>query len=256
MYGSFDDREPKITVGQEPEFRISPEFDIIAQEMRIVSAILGRSRKIAFLMSLCYLLMKRNDDQVRDIRLAGRHGDEFTFRNVRIVVQAVVNYLKSGFRINFVPSLSTMTRASFRSATLSRRQAPFQEPDPGLPGGQDAPTQAQAYQIINVNARGDQFHGVLQSAEYNGLKFSTHTGAPLFRSDGPDRGGDPGAGTGLQPRSLLPRTEFITKIDLRSDYLEFLQRRSISTSSASGIKVGLDFSSAEPGILGRNPGGE
>lgn len=172
-------------------------------------------------------------------------GDEFTFQNVRIVVQGVVNYLKSRFPdqpISIVVNYDTRflsERYAFEAAKLlSKNQIRVFLAD------RDAPTQAQAYQIIKRQCQGGiNFTASFNPPEYNGLKFNTHTGAPAL-PEVTDRIEEEiqklAKDFSLDP--YYARTEFITRIDLRSDYLEFLQQKiDFDVIRRSGIKVGLDL---------------
>jgi len=172
-------------------------------------------------------------------------GDEFTFQNVRIVVQGAVNYLKSRFPdqpISIVVNYDTRflsERYAFEAAKLlSKNQIRVFLAD------RDAPTQAQAYQIIKRQCQGGiNFTASFNPPEYNGLKFNTHTGAPAL-PEVTDRIEEEiqklAKDFSLDP--YYARTEFITRIDLRSDYLEFLQQKiDFDVIRRSGIKVGLDL---------------
>ena len=172
-------------------------------------------------------------------------GDEFTFQNVRIVVQAAANYLKSRFPdqpISIVVNYDTRflsERYAFEAAKLlSKNQIRVFLAD------RDAPTQAQAYQIIKRQCQGGiNFTASFNPPEYNGLKFNTHTGAPAL-PEVTDRIEEEilTLAKDFSPDPYYARTEFITRIDLRSDYLEFLQKKiDFDVIRRSGIKVGLDL---------------
>jgi len=172
-------------------------------------------------------------------------GDEFTFQNVRIVVQATVNYLKKRFPdqpcsivVNYDTRFLSERYALEAAKLLSKNQIRVFLAD------RDAPSQAQSYQIIKRQCQGGiNFTASFNPPEYNGLKFNTHTGAPALpevtdqieeeiRKLAKDFSPDP----------YYARTEFITRIDLRSDYLEFLQKKiDFDVIRRSGIKVGLDL---------------
>jgi phosphoglucomutase len=172
-------------------------------------------------------------------------GDEFTFQNVRIVVQAAANYLKSRFPdqpISIVVNYDTRflsERYAFEAAKLlSKNQIRVFLAD------RDAPTQAQAYQIIKRQCQGGiNFTASFNPPEYNGLKFNTHTGAPAL-PEVTDRIEEEilTLAKDFSPDPYYARTEFITRIDLRSEYLEFLQKKiDFDVIRRSGIKVGLDL---------------
>jgi phosphoglucomutase len=172
-------------------------------------------------------------------------GGEFTFRNVRIVVQAVVNYLKKRFPdqlcsivVNYDTRFLSERYAFEAAKLLSKNQIRVFLAD------RDAPTQAQAYQIIKRQCQGGiNFTASFNPPEYNGLKFSTHTGAPAL-PEVTDRIEEQiqELAKDFNPDPYYARTEYITKIDLRSDYLEFLQKKiDFEVIRQSGIRVGLDL---------------
>jgi len=109
-------------------------------------------------------------------------GGEFTFQNVRTVVQALANYLKKKFpgkKISVIVNYDTRflsERYAFEAAkVLSHNQIHVFLAD------RDAPSQAQAYQIIKRKAHGGiNFTASFNPPEYNGLKFNTYTGAPAL----------------------------------------------------------------------------
>lgn len=153
-------------------------------------------------------------------------GEEFTFQNVRIVVQAIANYLKKKYpdkQISVLVNYDTRflsERFAFEAAkVLSHNQFYVYLSD------RDAPSQAQAYQVIKIGAQGGiNFTASFNPPEYNGLKFNEETGAPAL----------PNVTDELEKeiKSLMkdfsfcpyyPKAEFIEKINLRQDYLAFIQ---------------------------------
>jgi phosphoglucomutase len=172
-------------------------------------------------------------------------GEEFTFQNVRIVVQAIANILQDKFAgreiavlVNYDTRFLSERYAAEAANVLSHNRIHVYLSD------RDAPTQAQAYQILKRKAQGGiNFTASFNPPEYNGLKYNTETGAPAL----------PGETAVLEAeiRSLqksytfvprYPRTEFIDKIDLREDYLAFLQGKiDFDLIRRSKIKVGVDL---------------
>jgi phosphoglucomutase len=172
-------------------------------------------------------------------------GDEFTFQNVRIVVQATVNWLKKRFPdqpcsivVNYDTRFLSEHYALEAAKLLSKNQIRVFLAD------RDAPSQAQSYQIIKRQCQGGiNFTASFNPPEYNGLKFNTHTGAPAL-PEVTDRIEEEiqKLAKDFSPDPYYARTEFITRIDLRSDYLEFLQKKiDFEVIRRSGIKVGLDL---------------
>jgi phosphoglucomutase len=172
-------------------------------------------------------------------------GEEFTFDNVRLVVQAIANVLKRrhpGRPISLVVNYDTRflsERYACEAASLLSRngiQVYLAE--------RDAPSQAQAHQIIKRGAQGGiNFTASFNPPQYNGLKFNVETGAPALpqvtdeieeeaRALAPSFTFSPG----------YPRTEFISRIDLRSDYLAFIQDKvDFAAIRKAGFKVGVDL---------------
>jgi phosphoglucomutase len=108
----------------------------------------------------------------------------------------------------------------------------------------DAPSQAQAFQIIKRKAQGGiNFTASFNPPEYNGLKYNTDQGAPALPAETD--------AIEAEVRSLqkdysflpcYPKKEFIEKIDLQNDYLAFLQDKiDFDLIRRSGIRVGVDL---------------
>lgn len=172
-------------------------------------------------------------------------GEDFTFHNVRIVVQAISNHLKKKFSpspISVVVNYDTRflsERYAFEAAkVLSHNQIHVFLAD------RDAPSQAQAYQIIRKKAQGGiNFTASFNPPEYNGLKFNTETGAPALPAVTDQIEEEIKA---LQSDfsfcPYYPRTEFVEKIDLQKDYLAFIQKKiDFALIKKSKIKVAVDL---------------
>ena len=109
-------------------------------------------------------------------------GAEFTFANVRIVVQAVANYLKRRFPgravsvvVNYDTRFLSERYANEAAKILSHNQIKV------LLSDRDAPAQAQALQVIMRKAQaGINFTASFNPPEYNGLKLNLETGAPAL----------------------------------------------------------------------------
>ena len=172
-------------------------------------------------------------------------GEEFTFQNVRIVVQAVANYLKKKFsnqHISVIVNYDTRflsERFAFEAAKiLSHNQIHVFMTD------RDAPSQAQAYQLIKRKAQGGiNFTGSFNPPEYNGLKFNTETGAPAL----PKVTDIIEKEIGLLQRDFAfcpfyPKSEFVEEIDLQKGYLSFIQKKiDFEAIQKSGIKIAVDL---------------
>jgi len=171
-------------------------------------------------------------------------GKEFTFNNVRIVIQAVANYLKKKFpekKISVVVNYDTRflsERYAFEAAKVFSNNNIYV-----FLTDRDAPSQAQAYQLIKRRAEGGvNFTASFNPPEYNGLKLNTETGAPAL----------PEVTDQIEEEIKLlkkrhsicpyyPKTEFIEKIDLQQDYLAFIQEKiDFGLIRKSKIRIGVD----------------
>jgi len=172
-------------------------------------------------------------------------GEDFTFQNVRIVVQAVANYLKKKFSNKHV-SVVVNYDTRFLSEKFAREAAKI------LSNNQihvflterDAPSQAQAYQVIKRKAQGGiNFTGSFNPPEYNGLKFNTETGAPAL----PEETDKIEEEICLLQKDFAfcpyyPKSEFIEEIDLQKEYLSFVQEKiDFEAIRKSGIKIAVDL---------------
>ncbi len=171
-------------------------------------------------------------------------GEEFTFQNVRLVVQAIANYLKKIHKrqkVSVVVNYDTRflsERFAFEAAKiLSHNMIHVYLSD------RDAPSQAQALQIIQRKAQaGINFTASFNPPEYNGLKFNTDKGAPAL----------PEVTEKIEEElkhltddyafcPLYPSEEFIEKIDLQHDYLSFIQDKiDFDLIRKSKIRVAVD----------------
>jgi phosphoglucomutase len=173
-------------------------------------------------------------------------GHEFTFQNVRVVVQAIANYLKRKFsgqdRIAVIVNYDTRflsERYAFEAAKVlshNKIHAFLSE--------RDAPSQAQAYQIILRQAQGGiNFTASFNPPEYNGLKFNTDTGAPALPEETDEIEKEIKLlKDAYSSNAHYPRWENIEKIDLQKDYLGFIQNKiDFDLIRRSGLKVGVDL---------------
>jgi len=172
-------------------------------------------------------------------------GQEFTFQNVRFVVQAIANFLKRKFPdapisvvVNYDTRFLSERYASEAAKVLSHNKIHVYLAE------RDAPSQAQAFQIIKRRAQGGiNFTASFNPPQYNGLKYNTDSGAPAL----PVETEAIEAEIKLLQKDFLffPRyaqAEYIEKIDLQSDYLAFLQDKiDFDLIRRSGVKVGVDL---------------
>src|SRR5512137_1340525 len=112
----------------------------------------------------------------------GVMGEEFTFHNVRVVIQAAANYLRAehgdkpitmvvGYDTRFLSDRYALEAAKL----LARNGIQVFLTD------RDAPSQALACQIIKRSCQGGiNFTASFNPPRYNGLKFNVGTGAPAL----------------------------------------------------------------------------
>ncbi len=175
----------------------------------------------------------------------GVMGEEFTFRNVRVVVQAIANYLRKvhgdgpaavvvGYDTRFLSD-----RYALEAARLLARN--------GIQvflADRDAPSQALACQIIKRACQGGiNFTASFNPPRYNGLKFNVGTGAPALPEvtdaiEEEVRRLMPG----FSPLAVQARDESITRIDLQADYLADLQGKiDFGVMRQAGLRVAADL---------------
>jgi len=172
-------------------------------------------------------------------------GEEFTFSNVRIVVQAIANYLKKRFSgreisvvVNYDTRFLSERYAGEAAKILSHNQIHVLLTD------RDAPSQAQALQIIKRKVQaGINFTASFNPPEYNGLKLNLETGAPALPSE-TDRIEEEIGRLSRDPVfcPYYPKKEFVEKIDLQEDYLDFIQKKiDFAAIQKAGLKIGVDL---------------
>jgi phosphoglucomutase len=174
----------------------------------------------------------------------GVMGEDFTFHNVRVVVQAAANYLLAkhadapvtvvvGYDTRFLSD-----RYALEATKLLARNGIRV-----LLSDRDAPSQALACQIIKRKCQGGiNFTASFNPPRYNGLKFNTATGAPALPvvTDAIEE----------EVRRLMPGftalpapgpDEYVSRIDLQADYLADLQGKiDFGIMRAAGLKVVAD----------------
>jgi len=172
-------------------------------------------------------------------------GEEFTFSNVRRVVQAIANYLRKespgkenslviGYDTRFLSERFAEEAASLLSCNgihvfLAER---------------DCPSQALAYQIIKGgHSGGINFTASFNPPEFNGLKFNVSSGAPALPgvTERIEQEVERISAESVSPRHY-PDPDYIHKIDLQLDYLEYLQHKvDFEAIRKSGLKIGIDL---------------
>lgn len=172
-------------------------------------------------------------------------GEEFTFQNVRTVVQAIANHLKKKFperKISVIVNYDTRflsERYAFEAAkVLSHNRIHV------FLSERDAPSQALAYQVIRRKAQGGiNFTASFNPPEYNGLKFNTETGAPALPDETDDIEREIQSLQKEHPFCpYYPKSEFVEKIDLQDDYLSFIQDKiDFKLIRKSKLKIAVDL---------------
>lgn len=171
-------------------------------------------------------------------------GEDFTFANVRVVVQAAANYLKAkygdapvavvvGYDTRFLSDRYALEAAKI----LARNKIQV------LLSDRDAPSQALAWQVIKRQCQGGiNFTASFNPPRYNGLKFNAATGAPAL----------PAVTDAIEEevRRLMPGfsllslpapDENVSRIDLQADYLAFLQDKiDFAAMRGAGLKIAAD----------------
>ena len=172
-------------------------------------------------------------------------GEEFTFHNVRVVIQAAANYLRAkygdapiavvvGYDTRFLSDRYALEAAKL----LARNRIQV------LLSDRDAPSQALACQIIKRQCQGGiNFTASFNPPRYNGLKFNVATGAPAL----------PEVTDAIEEevRRLMPGfsslsahtlDENVSRIDLQDDYLSFLRGKiDFGAMRAAGLRVAADL---------------
>ncbi len=172
-------------------------------------------------------------------------GEEFTFSNVRVVVLAIAHYLRTRFPgrqisvvVNYDTRFLSERFAGEAARILSHNRIHVFLAD------RDAPSQAQALQIIKKKAQaGINFTASFNPPEYNGLKLNLETGAPAL-PDETDKVEDEIRRLSRYPVlcPYYPKAEYVAKIDLQEDYLEFIQKKiDFASIQKSRLRIGVDL---------------
>jgi phosphoglucomutase len=175
----------------------------------------------------------------------GVMGEEFTFHNVRVVVQAIANHLRKtcadgpisvavGYDTRFLSERYAIEAAKL----LARNKIQVFLAD------RDTPSQALAYQVIKRKCQGGiNFTASFNPPRYNGLKFNVETGAPALPEvteviEEEIRRLMPGFST----LAIHAPGESISRIDFQADYLAYLQGKiDFGVMRAAGLRVAADL---------------
>ncbi|MEW6365218.1 MAG: phosphoglucomutase/phosphomannomutase family protein [Acidobacteriota bacterium] len=170
-------------------------------------------------------------------------GDEFTFQNVRTVVQAICNYLKSegktrrGVLVGYDTRFLSDRFAREAAKVISHNRIVCYLSD------RDSPTPAISYEIIRRDLDAAiNFTASHNPAEYNGLKMSTEDGGPAV----------PEVTQRIEQHilrieneraaaSYYPEESLIHEVDLSEYYLKLLASKiDFEKISRSGMLIAID----------------
>ncbi|HDT14330.1 MAG TPA: hypothetical protein ENO03_08255 [Candidatus Aminicenantes bacterium] len=174
----------------------------------------------------------------------GVMGEDFTFHNVRVVIQAIANCLRAQHGeapISVVVGYDTRFLSDRYAAEAGKLLA--RNGIAVFLTERDAPSQALACQIIKRRCQGGiNFTASFNPPRYNGLKFNTGTGAPALPEvtdaiEAEARRLMPGfsALTGFVPGDA------VTTIDVQADYMAHLQGKiDFEAMRRAGLRIATD----------------
>ncbi len=171
-------------------------------------------------------------------------GEDFTFRNVRLVTKALVNLMNkfgrghNGFLVGYDTRFLSEKFAHETAKILT--DAGFKT----FLSDRDVPTPAISYKIISERLDGGiNFTASNNTAEYNGLKFFSSTGCTALpeQTDLLEKEIDKIEAEGSIVKTP-PLIREVETIDIREEYLEFVKEKiKLDTFINSDIKLGLDL---------------
>lgn len=175
----------------------------------------------------------------------GIMGEDFTFHNVRVVVQSLANYLQQKYQDRSISVFVTYDtrflseRFAFEAARILAKNKIHV-----FISDRDAPSQALAFQIIQKGAQaGINFTASFNPPRYNGLKLNVETGAPAL-PEVTDRIEE-------EIKKVMPHYSRVSgyffkvdvpRVNFQRDYLNFLQGKiNFDVIKKSGLKIALDL---------------
>ena len=172
-------------------------------------------------------------------------GEEFTFHNVRLCVQAIANVLHGKFPAGTSASSSTTTPASCPSATPSRRPRSCRTTASGF--SWRSATRPPRPRPARSSAAGPRAGSTSRPPSTRPSTTASSTTPRRAPRPLPEETEAIEAeirelekGFDFFPR--YPRSEAIERIDLREDYLEFLQKKiDFDGHPRSGLRIGVDL---------------
>lgn len=170
-------------------------------------------------------------------------GEDFTFEKVRVASQGIANYLKKSGRQGSGIVVAYDTRfLSEKFAAEAARMLAFNGIQAFL-CTRDVPTPCVAYETVRRKAMGAiNFTASHNPAEYNGLKFSTSTGAPALPEITKAIEREIHTVEERNERiDVYEKSELIEDIDPKDRYLkELRQKIDVDVIRSSGIRIAID----------------
>src|SRR5687768_1841878 len=170
-------------------------------------------------------------------------GEDFTFENVRIASQGIANYLKKSGQSGSGVIVAYDTRfLSEKFASEAAKILAFN----GIRAflcTRDVPTPCVAFETIRRKAMAAiNFTASHNPPEYNGLKFSTSTGAPALPEVTKAIEREINVVEDRNERiDLYEKKELIEEIDPKDRYLnELRQKIDLDVIRTSGIRIAID----------------
>jgi len=172
-------------------------------------------------------------------------GEEFTFSNVRRLVQAIASYLKAtnpegsiSVVIGYDTRFLSERFAQEAAALLSKNRIKVFLAD------RDCPSQALAYEIIRgKHSGGINFTASFNPPKFNGLKFNVSSGAPALPeiTNQIEKEVENIPPENIRPH-YYPDYSFIHILDLQQNYLNYLQGKiDFGVIRKAGLKIGVDL---------------
>src|SRR5438477_458766 len=170
-------------------------------------------------------------------------GEDFTFENVRVATQGIVNYLKKSAQKASGGVVAYDTRfLSEKFASEAARILAFNGNQAYL-CTRDVPTPCVSFETVRRKAMGAiNFTASHNPPEYNGLKFSTSNGAPALPEVTKQIETEIHALEEKKERiDVYEKTELIEEIDPKDRYLTELRNKvDIDVIRKSGLRIAID----------------
>src|ERR1041385_8096442 len=170
-------------------------------------------------------------------------GEDFTFENVRVATQGIVNYLKKSSQKGNGVVVAYDTRfLSEKFASEGAKIFAFNGIQAFL-CNRDVPTPCVSYETVRRKAMGAiNFTASHNPPEYNGLKFSTSNGAPALPEITKAIEAEIHAVQSTKERiDVYEKSELIETIDPKDRYLAELRNKvDVDVIRKSGLRIAID----------------